>query len=201
MSASDTEHLIKRACPTTIISGGQTGADRAALEVAQLLGIRTGGLAPPGFMTSAGKDPELKYKFSLSEMHFDLGITMNVAYVLRSKSNVNASDATLVFRLYPSPSTDKTIGYCLTRQWKTVALESIDDDAHVHRPVLIISDSVQNSPDISAKIREEDKQRLCAFILRHNVKTLNVTGHHQNPSTDPTWQERITNFLMFALEN
>ena len=43
-----------------IISGGQTGADRAGLEVAKRLGYETGGTVPRGYKTSTGPDPTLK---------------------------------------------------------------------------------------------------------------------------------------------
>ncbi len=43
----------------TVISGGQTGADRAALEAARAMGIRTGGWVPAGWRTEVGKDPSL----------------------------------------------------------------------------------------------------------------------------------------------
>jgi hypothetical protein len=43
-----------------IISGGQTGADRAGLEAGRRLGYATGGTAPKGFMTAKGPDPTLK---------------------------------------------------------------------------------------------------------------------------------------------
>ncbi len=37
-----------------IISGGQTGADRAGLEAGKLLGVATGGTAPANFLTENG---------------------------------------------------------------------------------------------------------------------------------------------------
>ena len=42
-----------------IISGGQTGIDQLALEIAIELGIETGGTAPPNFMTEDGVNLEL----------------------------------------------------------------------------------------------------------------------------------------------
>ena len=51
-----------------VISGGQNGTDRAALEAAHYLGMKTGGWAPRGFLTCAGKKPELGYAFKLREI-------------------------------------------------------------------------------------------------------------------------------------
>ena len=42
-----------------IISGGQTGADREALETARDLGIETGGFVPKGWLTEDGPDYSL----------------------------------------------------------------------------------------------------------------------------------------------
>ena len=55
--------LIKK-----LISGGQTGADRAGLEAAESLGIETGGWAARGFQTTGGKDVSLKNRFHLKEL-------------------------------------------------------------------------------------------------------------------------------------
>ncbi|KAL6067628.1 Molybdenum carrier, variant 4 [Balamuthia mandrillaris] len=49
-----------------IISGGQTGADRAGLEAGRLLGIATGGTAPSNFLTERGPDQTLKRLFGLT---------------------------------------------------------------------------------------------------------------------------------------
>lgn len=76
--------LIKK-----IISGGQTGADRAGLEAAKLLKINTGGYCPKGYLTENGKDEMLK-KFKLKELN-----TYN--YEIRTVKNVLASDGTLIF--------------------------------------------------------------------------------------------------------
>ncbi|MFA4842787.1 MAG: pyruvate kinase, partial [Candidatus Omnitrophota bacterium] len=43
-----------------IISGGQTGADRGALEGAKIAGLPTGGWAPKDYHTAKGPDPALK---------------------------------------------------------------------------------------------------------------------------------------------
>jgi hypothetical protein len=42
-----------------VISGGQTGADQAALRAARACGIPTGGWAPRGWLTEAGPAPWL----------------------------------------------------------------------------------------------------------------------------------------------
>lgn len=75
---------------TKIVSGGQTGADRTALEVAETLGIPTGGWAPAGWRTDVGADPELGTRFGLREHS-------SRDYRDRTYANVRESDATVWF--------------------------------------------------------------------------------------------------------
>ena len=69
-----------------IISGGQTGADRAALDVAIELGIPHGGWIPKGRRTERGPLPN---KYRLKEMPTD-------SYPARTEKNVLESDGTLI---------------------------------------------------------------------------------------------------------
>lgn len=73
----------------TVISGGQTGADRTALETARALGIRTGGWVPAGWRTEKGKDP------SLAE--FGCILHDDWRYPPRTYANVRDSDFTVWF--------------------------------------------------------------------------------------------------------
>lgn len=73
-----------------LISGGQTGADRTALEVAEALGIPTGGWAPRGWKTDVGPDRELGPRFHLQEHS-------SANYRDRTYANVRESDATVWF--------------------------------------------------------------------------------------------------------
>ena len=69
-----------------IISGGQTGVDQAALDVAIKLGISHGGWIPKGRLTENGM---LDDKYHLKEME-----TAN--YNKRTEQNVIDSDGTLI---------------------------------------------------------------------------------------------------------
>lgn len=73
-----------------IISGGQNGADIAALRVAKKEGFETGGLMPFGFKTLDGPKPEYKEEFGMQ-------VHQSSSYVPRTRSNVWKSDATLRF--------------------------------------------------------------------------------------------------------
>ncbi|MGE5258047.1 MAG: YpsA SLOG family protein [Hyphomicrobiales bacterium] len=69
-----------------IISGGQTGVDRAALDVAIHLGIPHGGWVPKGRITEDGPLPET---YALRE-------TPTAVYAERTEKNVVDSDGTLI---------------------------------------------------------------------------------------------------------
>ena len=69
-----------------IISGGQTGADLAALDVAIKFGFEHGGWIPQGRLTEAGPLP-LRYR---------LKETQSASYPERTRRNIMDSDATLI---------------------------------------------------------------------------------------------------------
>lgn len=73
-----------------IISGGQTGVDRAALDIALELGIPCGGWCPKGRKAEDGVIPE---RYPLSE-------TDSTGYTKRTKMNVLDADGTLVLYHY-----------------------------------------------------------------------------------------------------
>lgn len=70
-----------------IISGGQTGADRAALDVAIEFAIPHGGWIPKGRKTEGGILPD---RYQLEEMP-------TTSYPKRTEKNVLDSDGTLIF--------------------------------------------------------------------------------------------------------
>ena len=70
-----------------IISGGQAGADRAALDVAIEYGVPHGGRIPKGRRTENGRLPD---------RHFPKE-TKNIGYPQRTELNILASDGTLIF--------------------------------------------------------------------------------------------------------
>ena len=69
-----------------IISGGQTGADRAALDAAIQLGLPHGGWIPKGRLTENGSLPD---KYQLAEMP-------GSSYAQRTEQNVIDSNGTLI---------------------------------------------------------------------------------------------------------
>lgn len=73
---------------TRIVSGGQTGVDRAALDSALELGIDAGGWVPKGRRTEEGVPLSAKYKNMME--------TPSTDYETRTEWNVQDSDATLL---------------------------------------------------------------------------------------------------------
>lgn len=92
---------------TTIISGGQTGADQIGLEIAKHRGLQTGGTAPKGYRTENGADINLKLKYGLVE-----GKTFS--YNHRTKANVLDSNGTVLFGDMNSLGSHNTIQLCIT---------------------------------------------------------------------------------------
>ena len=90
----------------TIISGGQTGVDQAALAVAWDLGYPTGGTAPLGYLTDQGPMPELlRDKYGPKE-------SWSPSYRIRTIQNVKDGDFTVWFGDPDSPGGQLTIGTC-----------------------------------------------------------------------------------------
>ena len=69
-----------------IISGGQTGVDRAALDVALELGIPCGGWCPKGRRAEDGRISD----------HYPLQEASSAEYPVRTQLNVEDSDGTLI---------------------------------------------------------------------------------------------------------
>jgi hypothetical protein len=70
-----------------IVSGGQTGADRATLNVAIALGLEHGGWCPKGWRA---EDGSIDLRYQLKE-------ATTSRYVRRTEWNVRDSDGTVIF--------------------------------------------------------------------------------------------------------
>lgn len=153
-----------------VISGGQCGADFAGLQAARDTSIDTGGVAPPGFVTSRGKKPELGTVFGLREFEPLVAHTMNARalYAQRSMQNVDESDGTVAFRLQPSIGTDRTIAYCRTGKWG--AHSGAD---RLYRNCLVIEDLHKDNHEIVV-------QQIRNFIESNFIRVLNVAGHRND---------------------
>ena len=90
-----------------IISGGQTGVDRAALDVALKRGIETGGWCPTGRLDEFGRIPD---RYPLRELQ-------NGSFSDRTLQNVKDSDGTVIIYFETlSGGTEQTVRFCVEQQ-------------------------------------------------------------------------------------
>ena len=91
-----------------IVSGGQTGVDRAALDAALARGVSCGGWCPAG---RRAEDGPIAEKYSLTE-------TESQDYAERTLANIRDSDATLILthRRFPGQCDAMSAGTRLTAE-------------------------------------------------------------------------------------
>lgn len=109
-----------------IISGGQTGVDRAALDVALRHGIESGGWCPTGRLDEFGRIPDW---YPLKEME-------KGSFPERTLQNVRDSDGSLI--IHPgrlSGGTEQTVWFCVE-----------------HRRPHLLADASKTPPDEAAKL-------------------------------------------------
>jgi len=90
-----------------IISGGQTGVDRAALDAVLRHGIESGGWCPTGRLDEFGRIPDC---YPLKELE-------NGGFTERTLQNVKDSDGTVI--IYPgklSGGTEQTLHFCVDQR-------------------------------------------------------------------------------------
>jgi hypothetical protein len=138
--------------PIRIISGGQTGADRAALDAAMAHGIDYGGWCPKGGWAEDVQTPP-----GVLARYPNLRETPDADPRQRTEWNVRDSDATAVFMRADtiSPGTGFTIE-CAKR---------------LHRPLLVADPWASN---IVAEIR--------VFVTTNSIRTLNISGPRESES-------------------
>lgn len=103
-----------------VISGGQTGVDRAALDVARELGVPCGGWCPRGRRAEDGPIPE----------SYPLRETPSASYPERTAWNVSDSDGTLVVtRGRPRGGTALTVSLA-RRAGKPVIVANLEGGAN-----------------------------------------------------------------------
>jgi hypothetical protein len=106
-----------------IVSGGQTGVDRAALDTAIELGIPHGGWCPRGRLAEDGRIPP----------RYRLRQTASPDYKVRTERNVLDSDATLIVtRGEPSGGTELTRRLA-ERHGRPCLVVDLDRDADPNR--------------------------------------------------------------------
>lgn len=133
-----------------VISGGQIGADIAALRVAKRLGIETGGFATRGFRTKKGKAPELGSKYGLVELD-------SVLYPQRTYANVEVSDGTMRF------------AYSFLTAGERCTMKAINK---FHKPFYDVDVGKQQPFPTTSDIKWA-----AMWIVQNDIKVLNVAGN------------------------
>lgn len=149
-----------------IISGGQTGADRAALDFAIENDIPHGGWLPLGRLTEEGRLPE---NYNLTELSVR-------SYPARTEKNVVEGDGTIIFSHGPLDG-----GSLLTQKM-----------AQSHKkPFLHL--------DLLTKSHMESARKAEAFILKHQIRILNIAG--PRASGDPQIYKVVKTVLGLLHDN
>lgn len=146
----------------TIISGGQTGADRAALDFAMEHGIPHGGWCPRGRLAEDGAIPP---RYQLQE-------TPSPKYSQRTEWNIRDSDATVIFTVAPYAEGGTLLTVELAQRLEKPWLY-MPRDATVATVGGATADSGGTRPILSLA---DQAARLRAFLARHKVRRLNIAG-------------------------
>jgi hypothetical protein len=135
----------------TIISGGQTGVDRAALDFAIEYGLPHAGWCPRG---RRAEDGAIDERYHLEE-------TPSPGYAQRTTWNIRDSDATVIFTL----PVELSGGTAFTLQQAN----------YLGKPVLHLARDAEPLGTSATALRKQ-AERLVEFLDAHQVRRLNVAG-------------------------
>jgi hypothetical protein len=161
MPEQQEQHQPQEFTLAQVVSGGQTGVDRAALDAASQCNIPIGGWCPRGRRSEDGRIPD----------NYPLDETTARSYAVRTEWNVRDSDGTLIVVLSEISS-----GTRLT----------IDSARQQGRPHLVIALRPDTSESLfSDTISEDDQiQSVVDWITAHRIRVLNVAGPRGSAGPD-----------------
>ena len=143
--------------PERIVSGGQTGVDRAALDYALARGLPSGGWCPKGRRAEDGPIPN---KYPLVQ-------TPAESYEERTAWNVRDSDGTLILtRGAPSGGTALTVE-CAENQRKPYLVIDLD----------VVADTEASGDEHAIGFL---RASLHDWLSRHQVRVLNIAGPRES---------------------
>jgi hypothetical protein len=157
-----------------VVSGGQTGVDRGALDAALSCGIDTGGWCPANRLAEDGLIPG---KYPVTELP-------DAGYIQRTRQNVIDSDGTVVIYFsYPAGGTEQTIHFCIEHGKPYLLIDA--DEITVNRAATRIREfytlkgiEVLNvaGPRASGELRAYDyaRESLLRFLSSEIVSTEDV---------------------------
>ncbi len=183
-----------------IISGGQTGADRAALDAALAKGCPHGGWCPRGRLAEDGPIPR---RYRLRQMR-------SPDYASRTERNVLAADATIIFTFGPPRfGSGATIGYARRNQrpWLHLDLNRHQQDTAAAEKII---DWLRQPPlqkELWPAPSNDHKKTAAADTASNNNASdapeetklvLNIAG--SRASSSPDIYDRVFNIVTLLLE-
>ena len=136
--------------PPCLVSGGQTGADRAGLDFAIAHGLSHAGYCPAGRRAEDGP----------ISGHYNLTETATADYPERTRKNVRLGDATLIFSTRPLVALQRI-------QRGSGSALTVRECERQNRPFLVLS----HFPNAAA-----DAAELKEFLTAHTPRVLNIAG-------------------------
>lgn len=137
-----------------IVSGGQTGVDRAALDCAIKFNIAHGGWCPYGRQAEDGIIPEYYNLKEAPGLTFEENLDQNIIYKKRTELNVHDSDGTLII-INHAPIGGTLYTFNMVEKYQ--------------KPYFIINISV------NYKINN-----IADWIIQNNISILNVAGPRES---------------------
>lgn len=165
-----------------VVSGGQTGADRAALDAARAVGLETGGWCPRGRRAEDGRIPG---RYPLRE-------TPSEAVEQRTEWNVRDSDATLILVL---DAMDRGTSYTEEQAQaygKPLRIVELTGSTDAH------DKKADEAGEVSSETVGEEVRETARWLKARNVSVLNVAGPRE--SNAPGLYAAAQRFLLCLFE-
>lgn len=156
---------------TRVISGGQIGADIAALRAAYKLGVETGGWMPLGYKTLTGRMSDIDV------LRYDMQMATKPGYPVRTEYNVRDSDATI------------SIAVSFTTPGEICTRKMVEKYKRPYQQILLHPSA---QPMMFRPMT--DSTWLTEWLNQHNVKVLNVAGSAKI-SIEAAVEDYVTNVL------
>lgn len=102
-----------------IVSGGQTGVDRGALDAVLAMNFPCGGWCPENRMADDGVIPD----------HYPVEILHDSGYRKRTRQNVMDSDATVIIYfdyIFPKGGTEQTLLECIRQNKPYILMDAVE---------------------------------------------------------------------------
>lgn len=147
----------------TIVSGGQTGADRAGLDWAIANGILCSGWCPSGRLAEDG----------VIDSRYPLKETPSPGYSQRTEWNVRDSDGTVIFSLCPELSGGSALTKTFSKKWNRPCLHLFPEaNEPAKQLVAFVDEFFINTLNIAGP-RAASENRIERFV----TETLNQAFH------------------------